>query len=404
LIYQSGRISHFANPKVAKNTVYPDALKEILDFKDAETAYKEISEWPGYKVTPLHSLVSISSELGVDKIWYKDEAGRFGLGSFKALGGAYAVFTQLKEIIESKTGELVTINELLDRSYGSIVSDIIFTCATDGNHGRSVAWGAQLFGCQCVIYIHSQVSEGRQLAIEKFDAEVIRVKGNYDDSVRQAAADAGNSDRIIISDTSYEGYTSIPKFVTLGYTVMLKEIINQLEGNIPTHVFLQGGVGGLASAVCAYFWQYWGNKRPRLIIVEPEAANCLQQSARFGSPVVVKGELKTLMAGLACGEVSKLAWEILSTGCDDFVTLDEGSVAPCMRLLAGGSNSDPDIVAGESAVAGLAALIGVLQAKDLTTNMGLDSCSRVLVIGTEGATDQVLYDKLVNPDQGIVLT
>ena len=402
MIGRSARVSHFANPNVATNTAYPDALKEILDFKDAETAYEEISEWPGYKVTPLHSLVSIASELSVDKIWYKDEAGRFGLGSFKALGGAYAVFTQLIEIIESQTGKLVTINELLDRSFGPIVSDITFTCATDGNHGRSVAWGAQLFGCQCVIYIHAQVSEGRQLALEKLGAEVIRVMGNYDDSVRQADADAGKSDRIIISDTSYEGYTSIPKFVTLGYTVMLKEIINQLEGKIPTHVFLQGGVGGLASAVCAYFWQYWGNERPRLIIVEPEAANCLQQSARLGSPVVVKGDLETLMAGLACGEVSELAWEILSTGCDDFLTLDEGSVAPCMRLLAKGSGGDPDIVAGESAVAGLAALIGARQAADLATNLGLSSGSRVLVIGTEGATDQALYDKLVNPGQGIV--
>jgi diaminopropionate ammonia-lyase len=397
LIHQSGRLDHFANPKAANNTAYPNALREILDIKDAEIAYEEISKWPGYKVTPLHSLDGIASELRIDKIWYKDEAGRFDLGSFKALGGAYAVFMQLKEIIESKTGNAVTITDLLDKSYGSIVSDITFTCATDGNHGRSVAWGAQLFGCHCVIYIHAQVSEGRQLAIEKLGAQVINVDGNYDDSVRQAAVDAGNSDRIIVSDTSYEGYLTIPKFVALGYTVMLKEIIHQLEGNIPTHVFLQGGVGGLAAAVCAYFWQYWGDERPRLIIVEPEAANCLQQSARLGSPVAVKGDLETLMAGLACGEVSLLAWEILSTGCDDFVTLDEGSVAPCMRLLAKGSGGDPDIVAGESAVAGLAALIGALQTTDLATNLDLNSASRVLVIGTEGATDQALYDKLVNP-------
>ncbi len=399
MIHQSGRIGHFANSNAATNTAYPDALKEILDFKDAEIAYEEISKWPGYKVTPLHPLDEIAAELGVGKIWYKDEAGRFGLGSFKALGGAYAVFMQLKEIIESKTGKRVTIDGLLARSYGPIVSKITFTCATDGNHGRSVAWGAQIFGCQCVIYIHAQVSEGRQLAIEKLGAQVIRVAGNYDDAVRRTAVDARNSDRIIVSDTSYEGYMTIPKFVALGYTVMLKEIINQLEGNMPTHVFLQGGVGCLASAVCAYFWQYWGDERPRLIIVEPEAANCLQQSARLGSPVAVKGDLVTLMAGLACGEVSLLAWEILSTGCDDFVTLDEGSVAPCMRLLAKGCGGDPDIVAGESAVAGLAALISARQSADLVINLDLNSSSRVLVIGTEGATDQDLYDKLVNPGQ-----
>lgn len=387
---------HFANPNAVKNIAYPDALKNILDFRDAEIAYEEISRWPGYKVTPLHQLNALAAELHIDKIWYKDEAERFGLGSFKALGGAYGVFRQLKEIIESKTGKLVTITGLLDRSYGPIVSDITFTSATDGNHGRSVAWGAQLFGCRSVIYIPARVSEGRQLAIEKFGAQVIRVAGNYDDSVRQAAVDALHSDRIIISDTSYDGYTTIPKFVALGYTVMLKEIINQLGGTIPTHVFLQGGVGCLASAVCAYFWQYWEGERPRLIIVEPEAANCLQQSARFGSPVAVKGDLETLMAGLACGEVSLLAWQILSIGCDDFITLDEGSVVPCMRLLAKGSGGDPDIVAGESAVAGLAALIETRQSKDQAVNLDLNSGSRVLVIGTEGATDQALYDKLVN--------
>lgn len=401
MIYQFGRLGHFANPKADSNIAYPDALKDILDLQDAELAYQEISKWPGYEVTPLQNLDGLARELGVDKIWYKDESGRFGLGSFKALGGAYAVFMQLKGIIESRTGDLVTITGLLDKSYKKIISGITFSCATDGNHGRSVAWGAQLFGCGCVIYIHGQVSEGRRLAIEALGAEVIRVAGNYDDSVRQAAIDAGNADRIIISDTSYEGYQSIPKFVALGYTVMLKEIIEQLEGNIPTHVFLQGGVGSLASAVCAYFWQYWGDRRPRLIVVEPEAANCLQQSAQKGSPVIVKGDLETLMAGLACGEVSLLAWQILSIGCDDFVTLDEDSVAPCMRLLATGSLGDPKIVAGESAVAGLAALIAARQDTGLAKTLDLDSVSRVLVIGTEGATDQALYDQLVNPDQAL---
>jgi diaminopropionate ammonia-lyase len=269
------------------------------------------------------------------------------------------------------------------------------SCATDGNHGRSVAWGAQLFGCRSIIYIHRDVSGGREKAIQDYGAEVIRIAGNYDESVRQAAADAGEFGRIIVSDTSYSGYMEIPRFVALGYTVMLKEIIDQLQGTIPTHVFLQGGVGGLASAACAYLWQYWGKQRPRMIVVEPEAANCLQESAQAGTPVTVGGGLETLMAGLACGEVSLLAWEILSIGIDDFMTLDEGSVGPCMRLLASGEYGDPKIVAGESAVAGLGAALGAAQSEQMRSALGLDGSSRVLLIGTEGATDPKLYQSIM---------
>jgi diaminopropionate ammonia-lyase len=393
MIHHSGHVTHFANPRSNSDLAYPDQLKASLNLKDAEKAYVEISNWPNYKDTPLHQLKELSSELKISNIFYKDEAERFSLGSFKALGGAYAVLVQLKNIIAAETGNIVHTAELLNGTYIDITTDIVVSCATDGNHGRSVAWGAQLFGCQCVIYIHAHVSEGRETLIRSFGAEIVRVDGNYDESVRQAALDAATHKRIIVSDTSYAGYTEIPKFVTLGYTVMIKEIIEQLGDEIPTHVFLQGGVGGLAAAVCAYFWQYWGNRRPRLIIVEPEAANCLQQSARQGSPVAVKGDLETLMAGLACGEVSMIAWEILSVGCDDFVTIDEGSVAPCMRLLA---NGDSKIIAGESAVAGVAALIGCTQSNNLAESLKLNSESSILVIGTEGATDPSLYNELVN--------
>jgi diaminopropionate ammonia-lyase len=393
MIHHSSRVTHFANTRSASSLAYPDHLKESLNLRDAETAFGEISSWPNYRVTPLHQLNGLAGELGIGNVFYKDESSRFGLGSFKALGGAYAVLVQLKKIVTAETGHAVTTAEILNGSYKELIAGIVISCATDGNHGRSVAWGAQLFGCQCVIYIHAHVSEGRESAIRSFGAEIIRVDGNYDESVRKAALDSVTYKRIIVSDTSYAGYAEIPKLVALGYTVMIKEIIEQLCDEIPTHVFLQAGVGGFAAAFCAYFWQYWGNKRPRLIVVEPETANCLQQSARQGSPVVVGGDLETLMAGLACGEVSTLAWEILSIGCDDFVTIDEASVAPCMRLLAEG---DPHIVAGESAVAGVAALIGAIQSETMKANLKLHPTSSILVIGTEGATDQKLYDELVS--------
>ena len=395
MIPLKSRLSHFPNPRADNKTPYSSELKSILNLQDAQQTFEEISQWPGYEATQLHELKGIGQQIGVAKIWYKDEAPRFGLGSFKALGGAYAVFVQLKKIIKEKTGEEATIQDLIERRFAKHVASVVVTCATDGNHGRSVAWGAQLFGCQCVIYIHRDVSVGREKAIESYDSSVVRVKGNYDDSVRQAAKDAKEHGRIVVSDTSYPGYMEIPKYVALGYTVMLKEIVDQLDGQVPTHVFMQGGVGGLASAVCGYLWEYWGEQRPRMIIVEPEAANCLQQSARANSPVAVEGDLETLMAGLACGEVSLVAWDILNAGIDDFVTLDENSVAPCMRLLANGEFGDAKIIAGESAVAGLGAAIGFAQSPEQAKALGLNGDSRILLIGTEGATDPELYQSLL---------
>jgi len=391
----NSRLTYYKNPSADRANLYPQALEAILDISDVQETFEEISSWPGYESTALVSLAGIAEQVGISCLWYKDESTRFGLGSFKALGGAYAVFVQLKRILKSKTGNDVNIEDLLNQRYSDILSQVVVSCATDGNHGRSVAWGAELFGCQCIIYIHSGVSEGRKKAIEGYGSQVIRITGNYDESVRLAALGAEEFGRIIVSDTSYAGYMEIPKFVALGYTVMLKEIVEQLDGDIPTHVILQGGVGGLASAVCAFLWQYWGVNRPRFVIVEPEAANCLQQSARAGKPVAVEGDLSTCMAGLACGEVSLLAWEILSVGIDDFMTISEGSVAPCMRLLASGHYGDKKLVAGESAVAGVGVLLAVSQSESYAKILNITRESRVLVVGTEGATDPDLYEDIM---------
>jgi len=338
-------------------------------------------------------LSRLASEIGVEKIWYKDESKRFQLKSFKALGGAYAVARQLQARIEKVSGNSATIKDLLSRQYDAIVNQIVISCATDGNHGRSVAWGCQMFGCRCVIYIHRDVSAARKQAIEALGAEVIRISGNYDDSVKQADDDARLHQRIVVSDTSYPGYTEIPKDVALGYTVMLAESVEQMGDTIPTHVFIQAGVGGLAAAVCAYFWELWGTKRPRFIVVEPEQANCLQQSAAAGEPVVVGGDLETLMAGLSCGEVSLLAWDILKPGADDFLTISEDAVPACMKMLA---QSQPPVEAGESAVAGLGAAIVAREDVEMSNKLGLDSNSRIFVIGTEGATDPELYQRLIS--------
>ena len=395
MISINGKLKGFNNPHKSLAEAYPDELKAIASLQKARNAMSEISRWPAYAPTPLFNLENLANSIQVSRLWYKDESQRFGLKSFKALGGAYAVLRQLQLRVKDATGAEPDMQALLERKFENIVSRVTISCATDGNHGRSVAWGCQLFGCGCVIYIHRDVSEARQRAMEAFGAEVIRISGNYDDSVRQAAADAEQYGRTIVSDTSYAGYMDIPKDVALGYTVLLAEAVEQMGGEIPTHVFIQGGVGGLASAVCAYFWELWGKARPRFIVVEPEQANCLQQSARAGAPVVVEGDLDTLMAGLACGEVSALAWKILKPGVDDFLTVNEIAVPHTMRLLASGVEGDPPIEAGESAVAGLAALITARNSSELSGQLALDESSRIFILGTEGATDPELYQRLI---------
>ncbi|MGF1790807.1 diaminopropionate ammonia-lyase [Photobacterium profundum] len=392
----TGTLTHFSNHKAHSDTEYSADQRTILSVESADQAISDITQWPGYAVTPLHSLNDIAISTGLEKLWYKDESQRFGLKSFKALGGAYAVARQLQAVLTVRYGKTPTITDLLAGKWQSEAAEIVVSCATDGNHGRSVAWGAQMFGCGCVIYIHRDVSEGRKQAMEAFGAEVVRISGNYDESVRLADSEAKAHNRVIVSDTSYEGYMEIPKDVALGYTVMLAEIVEQLNDEIPTHVFVQGGVGGLASAVCGYFWDLWGKQRPRFIIVEPEQANCLQQSAQAGKPVVVGGDLDTLMAGLACGEVSSLAWTILENGADDFMTLSEDAIPQAMRLLAKGYQTDTAIEAGESAVPGFAAAVLARQHPEFAQAMQLDTSSRVLVIGTEGATDPDLYKQLIS--------
>jgi len=386
-------LTHVPNPAALRTAAYPQALQQITSLQQAEAAFADISSWPEYRPSPLRQLEQLAAQIDVAAIHYKDESQRFGLKSFKALGGAYAVARQLQAQIKQQSGADASIDDLLAGRYQSIVRSIVISCATDGNHGRSVAWGCQMFGCGCVIYIHRDVSVGRQQAMQAFGAEVIRISGNYDESVRRAASDAATHGRIIVSDTSYPGYVDIPRDVALGYTVMLAEAVRQLGASIPTHVFIQAGVGGLAAAVCAYFWELWGAERPRFIVVEPEQANCLQESARQGKRVTVEGDLDTLMAGLACGEVSLLAWDILQPGVDDFLTISEDAVAPCMQLLARGV---PPIEAGESAVAGLAAAIVAREDATLAAPLGLDASSRIFVIGTEGATDPEVYQRLIN--------
>jgi diaminopropionate ammonia-lyase len=375
---------------------YGQDKEAILNRAGFDSAEKEISGWPGYHATNLHTLPLLAQKIGIAALYYKDESTRFGLKSFKALGGAYAVFRLIQKAVAAKhNGHLPTPKEILSGKYADVVSKMTVTCATDGNHGRSVAWGAQLFGCRCVIYIHATVSEGRRAAIAFYGAEVIRVKGNYDDSVHHAAEQAAQHGWTVVSDTTYEGYRDIPIDVMHGYGVMSREIIRQLDHNPPTHVLVQAGVGALAASVCAAFWQKWGATRPTFIIIEPERADCFFQSGLVGKPVAVLGDLDTVMAGLACGEVSPVAWDILKHGINHYATLSDAHALEAMRVFAQPLGNDPKIVSGETGSTGLGLLLASQDNAQIWSALGLNAQSRVLLIGSEGDTDPTIYKEVV---------
>jgi diaminopropionate ammonia-lyase len=396
-ILHSDGIALYTNPiGCDASEDYGQFRATILHEPGFDAAEKEISGWPGYSITALHALPNLARKLGISALYYKDESTRFGLKSFKALGGAYAVFRLIQKAVALQhNGHLPSPQEILSGRYADIISKMTVTCATDGNHGRSVAWGAKLFGCRCVIYIHATVSEGRRAAIAFYGAEVIRVQGNYDDSVHHAASEAAKNGWTVVSDTTYEGYRDIPIDVMHGYGVMSREIVKQLHDAPPTHVLVQAGVGALAASVCATFWQKWGASRPKFIIIEPEHADCFFQSGQVGHPVIVTGDLETVMAGLACGEVSPVAWDILKNGIDCYATLADKFALEGMRVLANPVGDDPKIVSGETGSTGLGLLMAAHENTVAWNTLGLGPESRVLMIGSEGDTDPTIYKQVV---------
>lgn len=355
------------NPHLDRTLPYGDERRGVLSLAGARAAHAAISAWEGYAPTPLRDLAAIADQLDIGQLLYKDEGKRFGLKSFKALGGAYAV----DRIVAARGKEGLTV-----------------ACATDGNHGRSVAWGARRAGVKAVIYVHETVSEGRAEAIRSYGATVVREGRTYDDSVRACTEAAQRNGWQIVSDTSWPGYEEVPKDVMQGYAVLAMEA--EAQGAKPTHVLVQGGVGGLAAGVLSYRWEKLGAQRPILVVVEPETAACLFESARAGAVTTVGGDLDTIMAGLACGEPSILAWRILDQGADAFMTITDRAAADAMRTLA-----ELGVVGGESGVAGLAGLIKAAGDPRLRQALKLDAASRVLCYGTEGATDPEVYRSIV---------
>ncbi len=373
-----------------------------LDPRDAETlsvtAAEEVERFLSYRenhvVTPLHALPTLARELGVGAIHIKDEGLRLGLGSFKALGGSYAVIRLVLDAASEQLGRAVDVAALQAPDVRAIAAGMTFACATDGNHGRSVAQGARLVGARAVVFVHSGVSEERVAAIARFGAEMVRVAGSYDDSVEEAARVADKNGWTIVSDTSWPGYERIPALVMQGYTAMVREALRQLP-EPPTHVFVQAGVGGVAAAVGGHLALALADQRPLFIVVEPARAACVYESARVGRPVRIEQGEPTVMAMLECYEPSLIAWRVLSRVADGFMTVEEEDAVAAMKRLARPLGADPAIVAGESGGVGLAGLIRALADPEARKALRLDAQSRIFVINTEGATDPRRYAELV---------
>ena len=346
-----------------------------LDMAVMDAAEAVITGWSGYAPTPLHDLPEIAAHLGVARVVYKDEAARFGLGSFKALGGAYAV-ALLAGRIEADGGS---------------ATDLTVATATDGNHGRSVAWGAARAGCAAKIYIHAHVSKAREEAMAAFGAEVIRIDGNYEASLAACKADAAEHGWQIVSDTSWQGYHEVPLMVMAGYTVMAREILTQL-GAAPSHAMLPVGVGGLAAGIVAPLWQAAGPSLGHMIAVESHMSACMRDSLVAGTPTLFDITEETLMAGLSCGEVSDLAWDILKPTVSHCVTIGDEAVAPLMRWFHHRTHS---IEAGECSTSGLAALLAMHADGAAWHQLEMTPDSVVLLVGTEGATDPDFYRQTV---------
>lgn len=359
-----------------------------------EKAADEIMSWHGYAPTPAISLNKLAQYLGCGEVVYKDESGRFDLGSFKALGGAYAVLCLVAAVHQRENRRSIELASIRTGECRDFASTMTVTTATDGNHGRSVAWGARNAGCRCRIYIHSEVSAGRKTAMEAYGAEVVRVDGDYDESVRICTRESAEHGWYVVSDTSYEGYMEVPADVMAGYTVLASELLHQVEESF-THVIIPAGVGGLAAAICGRIWMATNASRPVMVIVESEHAACWLESFAQEQPAEVAVTRETVMAGLSCGIVSPLAWEIMSGCADHVVTIGDEEVAPAMRLFADAQMSDQAIEAGECAVSGALALMGICRNQALREQMGIDADSRILLLGSEGATDLDVYQQLL---------
>ena len=368
-------VSNWKYSTFLENKNYKFSRNDILDIltkEDIDEAYKIISDWENYAPTPLLLLDKLSTELKLKRIFYKDESKRFHLKSFKALGGSYAV-------------EKITKGN----------KEIVISTATAGNHGRSVAWGSKKLGLKCKIFISEYVSETRAEAMRDFGADVIRVKGNYEDSLNECIKQSNQNNWQIVQDVAWKNYMLVPKLTMAGYSVMMKEISEQINNQKVSHIILQAGVGGMAAAMVAGLARYL-NHIPQIIIVEPDSAACVLASINTGKIEKISIEKESIMGGMSCGEVSLVPWQILKKSVNYCVTVSDDYISKTIKYLANCELSYEKIIGGECSTPGIISLIGLCNDAKIRKKINLNEDSNVLLFGCEGDADEELYQKLLN--------
>ena len=362
----------YSNFLINKNNNFnKKEILKILSSEDIDEAYKTISSWNNYSPTPLISLNKLNEKLKLNKIFYKDESKRFHLKSFKALGGAFAV----EKIIKGNDKKIIST-------------------ATAGNHGRSVAWGSQKNGLKCKIFISEFVSESRAEVMRSFGADVIKVKGNYEDSLQECIKQSNKNNWQIVQDVSWEDYKLVPKLTMAGYSVMMKEVSEQIKSEKISHIILQAGVGGMAAAMVAGIARYF-DYTPQIIIVEPSSAACVLESIKTGKIEKISIEKESIMGGMSCGEVSLIPWKILKNSVHFCVTVSDEYVSKTVKYLANKEFSDEKIIGGECSTPGIASLVGLSNDHEIRKTISLNKNSNVLLFGCEGDADEELYQKLL---------
>ena len=362
----------YRNFLINKNSKFnKNEILKILSSDDIDEAYKTISNWDNYSPTPLISLNKLNDKLKLNKIFYKDESKRFHLKSFKALGGAYAV----EKIIKGNDKKVIST-------------------ATAGNHGRSVAWGSQKNNLECKIFISEFVSESRAQVMRSFGADVIRVKGNYADSLNECIKQSKKNNWQIVQDVAWEDYKLVPKLTMAGYSVMMKEVSEQITNEKISHIILQAGVGGMAAAMVAGIARYLDHI-PQIIVVEPDSAACVLESIKKGKIEKISIEKESIMGGMSCGEVSLVPWEILKNSVHFCVTVPDDYISKTVKYLANKEFSEEKIIGGECSTPGIASLIGLSNDHETRKKISLNENSNVLLFGCEGDADEELYQKLL---------
>ena len=381
---------------------YGAVSTDCFGLEQAQTVRRFHQSFPEYSVTPLVELKSLAEELGVSNIFVKDESYRFGLNAFKVLGGSYAIAREIGTRMGICEEEL-TLARLLQPDVQARLGQLRFVTATDGNHGRGVAWTAKRLGHRAVVFMPKGTAAERLENIRRLGAEASITDCNYDDSVRLARQYAAEHEGIVVQDTSWEGYHNVPLHIMQGYTTMGAEIVEQLAAygdQAPTHVFLQAGVGAMAGAMAGFIADYYKEARPVITIVEPTKADCLYRTAlaNDGKLHIVDGALDSIMAGLCCGEPCSIGWQQLAAYADNFVAMPDKAAALGMRVLGNPVGNDAAVVSGESGAAGLGLAVAALRERDLAQLKGslqLDAESVILCISTEGATDVANYRRIM---------